>query len=284
VLGADGMLGRSVMSVLSESHDTFGTVRTIDHTVPGSPRKNIIDGIDIRDDTMLSNTLEELQPAAVVNCVGIVKQRTVSPEEAIVVNALFPHRLARNCQKIGAYCIHISTDCVFSGKRGYYSESDEPDPVDAYGRTKLLGEPGRDALTLRSSLIGLETKRHHGLVEWFLRQSGCVNGYTNALFSGVPCEDMAGIIQLVLERKERLFGVWHVAAEPISKFDLLSGLAEHMSRDDLTIVENDQVHCNRVLDGRRFGVATGWKARPWSEMIASLSDCIKNRSSVAGIA
>src|SRR6185295_3880004 len=137
------------------------------------------------------------------NAVGIVKQRPESEEAiaSIEVNSLLPHRLAVGCRSLGAQLVHLSTDCVFSGTRGSYSESDLPDPVDTYGRSKLVGEATAEgAITLRTSMIGQGLSRKSGLIDWFLSQRGPIQGYRNAIFSGLTTSELARVIRMVIEK------------------------------------------------------------------------------------
>src|SRR5208282_1528495 len=157
VLGSTGMLGHKMLERL-RLHYT---------DVIGFSRAN---GFDARDAVESIVAISRYRPAVVVNCIGIIKQRPQDAEESITINALFPQSLQHHCEKLwGARLIHFSTDCVFSGNRGNYTEQDFPDPRDLYGRTKLLGEVSEgSALTLRTSIIGRERVNGHGLLEWFL--------------------------------------------------------------------------------------------------------------------
>src|SRR5208282_6817882 len=156
VLGSTGMLGHKMLERLRFQYED----------VVGVSRRN---GLNINDGG-LRKFLASFGPATVINCVGLIKQRPQDTEEAIAVNALFPHKLQRICQDLNARLIHFSTDCVFSGTYGGYTEVDLPDPGDVYGRTKLLGEvTAENILTLRTSIIGRELSNGHGLLEWFLR-------------------------------------------------------------------------------------------------------------------
>lgn len=216
-----------------------------------------------------------VQPNVVVNCIGIVKQDASAkdPIASIAVNSLFPHRLAELCATRRTRLIHLSTDCVFSGRKGNYSEDDLPDAVDLYGRTKLIGEVANEGcLTIRTSMIGRELKGAHGLLEWFLTQrNGRVRGFKRAIFSGFTTQALAEVIGKIIVEQPELSGIWHVAAEPISKFDLLTlvkqtyGLAIEIEPDETFI-------CDRSLDGSRFRETTGIQVPSWTEMIKAMRD------------
>lgn len=229
----------------------------------------LIPGVDALDSDGLTTMLARLRPEAVVNCIGIVKQLSQSrdPLVALPVNALFPHRLARLCALLGARLVHISTDCVFRGTRGGYTEQDPADPDDLYGRSKLLGEVGDPhAVTLRTALVGRELETRHGLVEWFLGESGAVRGFTRAVFSGLTTLEMASLILRHVLPNPGLHGVWHVSAAPITKHDLLVLLRE--AYDRRTQIEADaSLVIDRSLDSSRFRAATGYEPPSWPAMI-----------------
>jgi dTDP-4-dehydrorhamnose reductase len=272
VIGGDGMLGHQLVRSLSARHEVAATTRA---EGPGS-----FAGVEVRSPATVARAIDAARPDAVVNAVGLVKQRPEAADTAaaIEVNALFPHRLAALCRERSARLVHISTDCVFSGRRGGYREEDEPDPVDTYDRTKLLGEvTAAPAVTLRTSLVGLEKRRASGLVEWFLSQRGDVPGYTRALFSGLTTAEASRVVALVLESGRPASGLWHVASAPISKADLLRGLLSRLRRADLRVVEDPSVVLDRTLDGRRFAAETGYRAPEWSGMLTELSAEIRER-------
>jgi dTDP-4-dehydrorhamnose reductase len=277
VLGGSGMLGHKVWQVFSARFDTYVTLRR----PPGEQAAALFDhgrtltGITAEDDEALVRALAEVEPDVVLNCIGIVKQAAAAkdPVTSITVNALFPHRLARLCANAGARMIQISTDCVFSGRTGHYSEDDPADPQDLYGRTKLLGETSYDhTVTLRTSIIGRELSGANGLLEWFLSQNGRtpVRGYTRAVFSGLTTEALAVTLARIAADHEGLSGIWHVAADPISKFDLLVELGRVFGRET-SIVPDETVVIDRSLDGDRFRNATGIEPPSWPQMLARLA-------------
>ena len=276
VLGGSGMLGHRLWQTLDGRFDTYATVRKppdgLECTgMPG--RGRMIAGVAAEDFGTVSKAVESVRPQVVVNCIGIVKQAEAArdPVASISVNSLFPQRLARECRERSIRLIHISTDCVFSGRKGGYTESDPPDPEDLYGRTKLLGEvEGTGCLTLRTSMIGRELDTSFGLVEWFLGQEGkAVSGYRRAIFSGFTTIALAEIISAVISGHPGLHGLYHVASEPISKFDLLSLIREVYGLH-IEIQPDESVVCDRSLNGDRFRRATGLMAPGWPEMIRQM--------------
>jgi len=192
---------------------------------------------------------------------------------------LLPHRLSNLCARMGTRLVQISTDCVFSGNKGMYREGDLEDARDLYGRTKLLGEvrEGKHVVTLRTSIIGLELARKKSLIEWFLAQRGRVKGFTRAIYSGFTTLEMARVIELVLCEHTSLSGLWHVASEPIRKFDLLDRLATLLGRQDIKLEAEDAFHCDRSLDASRFNMYTGYLPPSWDAMLKELAEQIRER-------
>jgi dTDP-4-dehydrorhamnose reductase len=275
IVGGDGMLGHQLLRCLGIRHEARATLRKSLDQYPGavfSPA-NATGGVDVRDADALRRALAEFRPEAVVNAAGIVKQRDQASAavECIEVNALFPHRLAALCREVSAYLIHFSTDCVFSGRKGAYTEDDIPDATDLYGRSKLLGEvAGPGCITLRTSMVGTELSRMTGLLEWFLAQKGSVPGYRRALFSGLTTLEQARVVERVLRQTPRQSGVYHVSGAAIAKFDLLRIIARQFGLAT-QVVPDDSVVVDRSLDSSRFREAFSYSAPSWEEMIAELA-------------
>lgn len=242
VLGSTGMLGHKMVERLRLHYDG----------VHGLSRQ---DGFDATDTVGTAALIMGYCPDVIINCTGIVKQRTQNPEESIAVNALFPHFLKSRCQEAGAQLIHFSTDCVFSGKRGRYTESDVADPEDLYGRTKYLGEiSAGNALTIRTSIIGREKKNHLGLLEWFLRQFGNVSGFTNSIYTGVTTNWLADAVAKLV--KTPLSGLYQVASPPISKYYLLRIIKDVYNLRNTKVCPVLEPFCDRSLIEHKFRHAT----------------------------
>jgi dTDP-4-dehydrorhamnose reductase len=277
VLGASGMLGNAMLRVMSahEAWSVFGTVRGVNPALyAAAPRAVLIPGVHADHPDSLLAAFAQARPDVVINCVGLVKQLSNAgdPLVAVPINTLLPHRLARMCEVAGARLVHISSDCVFSGMQGNYSESDLADAQDVYGRSKLLGEVDYPhAVTLRTSIIGHELQSAQGLVEWFLSQQTRVKGYTEVVFSGLPTCELASVVRDFVISHIDLRGVYHVAAEPISKYDLLQ-LVNRTYGKKLEIEPDDTVKINRLLNAARFREATGYVAPAWPELIARMHD------------
>ena len=276
VFGANGMLGHKLIQRLSHRFKVIGTLRgpTTKYTDnPVLQQIPLLGNVQVENFASVSRSLASAQPAVVINCVGIVKQSTAAhdPLISISVNALFPHRLVPLCRDAGIRLIHISTDCVFSGRKGNYIESDLADADDLYGRTKLLGELDyAGSLTLRTSMIGRELETTHGLIEWFLGQEGkTIKGFKRAIFSGFTTMVLAELIAKIIIEHPDMQGVWHVASEPISKFDLLTQVKKAYAMN-IQIEPDNEVVCDRSLNSDRFQHATGYIPPSWSDMIEEM--------------
>ena len=278
VLGVSGMLGNAVFRLFADTPgiDVTGTARSgaVTSRFREDLRSRILTGVDVEQLDSLTRTFASVRPDVVVNCIGLVKQLAEAddPLAALPINAILPHRLARLCDLAGARLVHVSTDCVFLGTRGMYKESDAPDAQDLYGRSKLLGEVDYPhAVTLRTSIIGHELGSAHGLVGWFLSQSGPVRGYTKAIFSGLPTVELAAVIRDRILAAPSLRGLYHVAGAPIAKYELLRLVASAYGKST-EIVPDDRVVIDRSLDGSRFSEATGYTAPPWPELVRRMHD------------
>jgi dTDP-4-dehydrorhamnose reductase len=278
ILGASGMLGHALMHELPghlPEASVRGTVRSLDglaESFRSQMASRLVDGVDVLDATSVAAVLDELRPTAVVNAVGVIKQAPGVDDTVVTtqINALLPHLLARDCAAVGARLVQISTDCVFSGRVGAYTEDDLPDPVDFYGRSKLLGEVSAPHVTLRTSIIGPELRHGGSLLEWFLSQDGQrVNGFSRAIYSGLPTVELARVIGSVVLPRPELTGVWQVASQPISKYDLLQLVAAEYGWKG-TIERDDVFAIDRSLSSTRFTGATGYAAPPWPEMVRDM--------------
>jgi dTDP-4-dehydrorhamnose reductase len=275
VLGATGMLGHTVLRVLAGSGhiDAWGAIRAgSPAALPAPVRKQVICGVDAESGDALAQAIATARPQAVINCVGVVKQLAAAedPLAALPLNSMLPHRLARLCKLAGARLVHISTDCVFLGTKGLYSEDDPADARDLYGLSKYLGEVDYpNAITVRTSIIGPELRGAHGLVGWFLAQSGPVKGFTHAIFSGLSTVELAKVIRDYILPREELRGVHHVSAAPISKYDLLRLVAQTYQRDTQIVPVSEPV-IDRSLDSSRFRGLTGYSPPAWPDLVRGM--------------
>lgn len=272
------MLGHQLWRHFSRGNETWVTLRRQSaefERLGLFTDKKVFAGLDAMDFEQLAHIIRKLNPDAVLNCVGIIKQLKEAKDavQSITINSLLPHRLAEICAETGSRLVLFSTDCVFSGRRGSYTESDISDAEDIYGRTKYLGEVANAAhvITLRSSIIGREIGSAYSLVDWFLAQKEPrVRGFRRAIYTGFTTIEMARIVERVIDGQRGLHGLWQVASAAITKFDLL-----HLLRDSyglgVQIDPADEPVCDRSLIGTRFNDTTGYRPPSWPAMIGEMA-------------
>ena len=273
------MLGHKILQTLQRRiSDTWCTIRAASSdshlkNVELFRGGNVIWNVDVTDWRRLQQLLSERRPKVIVNCAGVIKQRAEGKEAIpnIEVNALLPHRLAALIAAWHGRLIHFSTDCVFSGSRGNYSEEDQSDAEDLYGKAKFLGEViGRNSLTLRTSIIGRELSQFRSLLEWFLQQHHKrIMGYTRAFYSGVTTNYMADLVGRVIEEQPALCGLFQVTSTTISKYELLC-LLRDAYEIDVEIGRDDKFFCDRSMRGEKFVNATGYQTPAWPQLVAQL--------------
>jgi dTDP-4-dehydrorhamnose reductase len=280
ILGGAGMLGHKLFQVLREGFP--GTIATTRTSVTRSPLdrvsllqgSDVVSGVDVTDFKALRAQLRDWSPGVIVNCVGVIKQRdsAKSAIPSLTINSLLPHRLAEAAAEWGGRVIHFSTDCVFSGRKGNYTEDDQSDAEDLYGKSKFLGEVAApSAVTLRTSIIGRELTEHRSLLDWFLSQNGStVRGFKRAIYSGITTNEMASVVTRLITDLPALSGRFQVVSEPISKFDLL-GLIREAYGLDIEITPVDGEVSDRSMRGERFAGVSGWRAPSWPEMVRQLA-------------
>lgn len=276
VLGASGLIGSTTLRVLSERSDweVFGSVRSesIKALLPTISADRLVSNIDVFNFSSIVQLINQLKPDVIINCIGATKHKKEgnSPLNAIDLNALLPHKLAEICELAKVRFIHISTDCVFSGKVGLYSELDVADADDVYGRSKALGEVDYgSALTLRTSTIGHELQSSLGLLNWFLTQEKSCKGFTKAIFSGLPTVVFAQIIRDFVLNNTQLTGLYNVAAQPIDKFELLKLIAD-VYKKEINIIPDESLIINRSLDASKFNQATGYNPPTWQSLVETM--------------
>lgn len=279
ILGVTGMAGHALFESFSAdpNYDVRGTIRAeggLKH-FSSEARERITTGVDVFDDSVTPAALSRAKPELVINAIGIVKQLAAAsdPLVALPVNAMFPHQLATLCAERGARLIQLGTDCVFSGRKGDYCELDPSDAGDLYGKSKYIGElhDYPYAVTIRKSGIGHELGSAHGLLEWFLAQSGTVRGFSKAVYSGLTWPELARVIRDVVAPRADLTGLYHVSSKPITKLDLLRLIAAVYGKA-ITIEPDDALALDRSLNSERFTAKTGYVAPDWLEMIQEMHD------------
>ncbi len=274
VLGSSGMLGNSIYKNLSESaHRVFGLQRS------PSSKKNILSGLDVSNLDKLELAIKDLSPDLVINCIGVIKQ--VDGVEDVVntvsINSQLPHQLAEICEKAKSKLIHFSTDCIFDGTIGNYTDDSPVSAKDTYGLSKYLGEvkDKQHVLTVRTSIIGHGINPNNSLVDWFLKQQNKIVGFSEAYFSGLPCCEISDILENHIIGSE-LFGLYNLSADRISKFDLLTLVKEEYELD-IEIVPSDNFRIDRSLDSKKFRETTGFLVKPWKQLIKEMKNKDFNR-------
>ena len=278
VLGASGMLGNAVFRLFAKSPSflTIGSLRSTSMRsyLAKDLHESVICGVDVENLDSLTALFSKSKPDIVINCIGLVKQLAEAddPLAVIRINSLLPHRLARLCEVVGARLVHISTDCVFSGAKGMYTEVDISDANDLYGRSKYIGEVNYPhTITLRTSIIGHELAGSQSLVGWFLAQQNSVKGFRRAIFSGLPTVELALVIRDYVIPRPELNGLYHVSAKAINKFELLQLIANAYGKS-VEIHSDDQLVIDRSLDSTKFRQATNYHPKEWSELVQLMHD------------
>ena len=287
VLGAMGMLGHAVYYILAKKYDldVSGTVRNqnefnaLKKVFDAKLLKKIRYGVDAGNMDSIQKVVEDIRPDIVINCIGLIKQAKTGkdPLPNITLNAQLPHLLAKICEANDARMIHVSTDCVFDGEKGNYTEDDVPDAKDYYGMTKYLGEVDYPhCVTIRTSIIGHEIGTNLALVDWFLSQDEDVKGFTGAIYTGLPTVEIARIIHDFILPDQEISGLYHVSSDPVSKYDLLKLVAAQYEKD-IRIEPSDEFHCDRSLISTRFREKTGYVPPAWPELVSQLHDhCVNS--------
>ena len=278
ILGATGMLGHKLVQAFRGRFDTWATTRSPFARLERFgiyEQDRTISNVDANDFDTVIDAIGKCRPDVVVNCVGIIKQLPEShdPIVSLKINSLLPHQLGRLCRTANARLIHISTDCVFNGKKGNYTESDPSDADDLYGKTKFLGEvSGEGCLTLRTSIIGREMTGSKSLIDWFLSHRGKkIKGFAKAVYTGLTTNRFAEIIATIIESHKNLSGLYQVSSDPIDKYELLK-MANRYYDANIDIEKDSDFFCNRSLDSTRFREAVSFTPPGWKSMIEEMAN------------
>ena len=279
ILGSTGLLGNTFTKYFfeQENYQTFATIRNYSKIKFFNKKhhKRFVHIENILDYKETEKTIKNIKPDVLINCLGITNKNISNSnksEEFICINSLLPYRLQKICSDLGSRLIHFSTDCIFSGNKGFYSENDNPDPSDLYGRSKLLGELDfENTLTIRKSVIGHELISKNGLLEWFLFQNKFVEGYKNVIFSGITVLELAILIEKFIIPRNDLKGIINISGESISKFDLLKIIADIYNKE-IDIIPNTLIKLDRSLDGSQFTKLTGYQPKPWPLLVKAMKE------------
>jgi len=273
IIGATGMLGYSLFSNLSEYSEleVYGTVRNVkgkERFFIDYPNK-IIEGVEVDNIHNLEAVIADLKPTVVINCIGLIKQHYIAKQhtDAIAINSLLPHQLARICSLFEAKLIHFSTDCIFAGTKGGYLENDIPDAIDLYGKSKNLGEVDyAPHLTLRTSIIGHELSSSVSLIDWFLSQENKTKGFSQAAFSGLPTCVIAKLLAEYILPKPEITGLYHLSVDPIDKYSLLN-LVSAVYNKEIEIEESTELTIDRSLNSDLLRKLINFNVPSWESQI-----------------
>jgi dTDP-4-dehydrorhamnose reductase len=273
ILGANGLIGSTLYYYLRKMNnlEVFGTIRKLN--VSDNP--SLIGKVDFLNTKDSFDVISDIAPSVVINCVGITKHSINYNNigEVSFINSILPHLLSdfSNIQKFKL--IHISSDCVFDGQRGNYSELDLPNSQDLYGKSKFLGELDgcNGSITIRTSTIGHENYTKYGLLEWFLSQDSSCEGFSKAFFSGLTTLELASILYKHFIFDDSIFGLYNLAGPKINKFDLLKIIAKVYEKD-IEIKKNEVFFIDRSLNASKFNDKFGYYVKSWDLMIKEMKE------------
>ncbi len=269
VIGSNGMLGHEVLRAFRDAgYETWGTQRDTTNIQDSK----ILQLDLLAEEKAIKVVLETVHPSVVINCAGVLKPLSdKDPSATIRVNSLAPHVLAKLTEHIQAKLIHITTDCVYDGKKGNYSEEDIPSPPDLYGKSKLAGEVqyGKH-LTVRTSIIGHETRtQKYNLLDWFLQNTEATcYGFTNHFWNGVTTTELAKFLLFLTEKKSDFQGLLHFYGETVSKYHMLLLFKEVYSKQ-IEIKERTAAPCDRTLCSLRLA-SLGYTVSPLKDQLLDL--------------
>ena len=273
IIGITGMLGGKLFLefLKNKTFKVRGSCRLLTQQI--IKHKKFIDlNCDVKNLEMINKKLVKYKPDLVINCAGAVKQKigkNFDEKNTFYINSIFPHELYKISSKIKSRLIHFSTDCVFDGKKGNYSEHFLPNSTDLYGLSKILGEVSyKNSLTLRTSIIGHEFNNKFGLLEWFLSQKKKCHGFSECYFSGFPTIEIY-LILLKIIKNEKLSGIYHLSSRKISKFHLLS-LISKIYKFKILIKKNTNLKIDRSLNSNKIKKIINYNPPTWSKLIKNM--------------
>lgn len=271
VLGASGLLGQAMLRELAQrpALEAVAASRSR-HSWQEHPQCQPLICGDLRELQPLIALLEEARPDVVINCVSVPKEQWNDWPTMIGLFSALPRRLAHLAGSMKFRLVHISTDGVFSGRKGSYREDDLPDAADIYGLAKQLGESNTSFVTtLRTSIIGPDPAGKRGLLEWVLQQKETCRGFSRAIFSGLPTTELSRLITDQIVSGRLATGLYHVAAEPISKADLARLIIRQYGLS-VEVIDDPSVKIDRSLDASHFRTLTGYVPASWPALIRDM--------------
>lgn len=274
VIGVGGMAGSTIFKhLIKNKYEVFATIHSKDKLIFFKNYNDCINTIDLLDDKSLKYFFDKIQPDYIINTTGIIKQSNSinNPELTIQLNSILPHRLSRLSS---AKLFHLSTDCIFDGKKGNYSECDYDFSYDLYGTSKRIGEPkNSNSMTFRSSIIGPELNSAFGLFSWLINQKkgSKINGYDRAFFNGITSIEYTNILMHIIENNLFTNGIFHIGGDIISKYQLLCKI-NHIFGLNLLIKKNSDLEINRSLNSALFHSKFKYKIPNWDLMLIDLKN------------
>ena len=277
VLGASGLNGSAIflhfLNHLKDNYDIYGSYFRNEIYFKDEIRAKLFKFNCLSEDSIIK-IFERYNPSVIINCIGVTKHlsNNFTEGETKFINSIFPHKLVEYCDKCSTRLIHLSTDCVFSGKKGNYKEDDYPDATDLYGKTKKAGEFNHHKhLTIRTSVVGHEIALSNGLLEWFLKQEENCDGYFNALFSGVTTNELSYIIANYVINNKKISGLYHVGGIKINKYALLRHFS-NIYQKEIIILKDEKFKIDRSLNVKKFCNDTGYIKKDWKSMIEEMKE------------
>lgn len=270
VLGGRGMAGHVITAYFQEKpqYNVFYTSRDRED-------KSVMN-LDVTNSTNLEKIIDAIKPDIIINCIGILNDHANNNTKlAFQVNSLLPHQLVKLTDRYNGKLVHISTDCVFSGIKGDYTEADIPDGASIYAQSKQLGEIISDKhLTIRTSIIGPELKKDGiGLFLWFMNQKGKINGYEKVLWNGVTTLELAKAVEAMIQNN--ITGLFHLGSEKkISKFELLKLMQKIFEKTDVEIIPDSHPVLDRTIKNTRTDFQ--YAIPTYEKMLVELREWMRN--------
>lgn len=281
ILGADGMIGHKMAQTFAKYPIDLG----LNSRYNSKFIRKIFPKASIFEYDLNKKKIEQLlnyyNPEFIINAVGItIRRGACGDQKTNYINAILPREIDTWCMSNNKKQIHFSTDCVFSGKKGNYSDFDLTDADDSYGKTKGLGEINSDnTLTIRSSMIGRELFNNTELLEWVVKHKNQkINGFDNAVYSGVTTLWMSKTVYKIIKNLPKLSGIWNVSSRPISKYELIKKINDQFMLN-IDIVRDSSFYSNKSLNSNRFFSETNFEIPNWDDMLSELyRDSIENNN------
>ena len=279
ILGGAGMLGHQVYLKLKTEFGATNVAITLRKTKQHYDKFGIFkeavafDELDVLNFPQVEVALNKFKPDYIINCIGLTlrKKELGDVEKCIQVNSMLPHRLAKWGELNNSRVIHFSTDCVFDGKKGNYTEKDIPTADDLYGQSKFLSEiiyP--NSLTIRLSVVGRELEGKTEFIEWFLSHKGkSVNGFAGVNYSGLSTNVVAKELIRIIKNYPKISGTYQMASEPMNKFDILK-IVNEIYQTKTEIKESADYKNDKTLNCDLYTQLTGFKKPSWKSMIAEM--------------